>query len=117
MSDHNQRFMTHDPEIYDEPMSFKPERFNNSDAEMKQIYDLVFGFGRRTCPGMHFAEGTIFSIIATTIATCDVLPEYDDSGKPIFPELVFTDGVIRLAHPSLRCTHLLIQDYTFQLPA
>jgi cytochrome P450 len=89
--------MTHDPEIYDEPSSFKPERFNNSDAEMKGIYDLVFGFGRRTCPGMHFAEGTIFSIIATTFATCDVLPELDETGKPIFPELVWTDGVIRCA--------------------
>jgi cytochrome P450 len=90
--------MTHDPEIYDEPSSFKPERFNNSDAEMKGIYDLVFGFGRRTCPGMHFAEGTIFSIIATTFATCDVLPELDESGKPIFPELVWTDGVIRYVY-------------------
>lgn len=92
--------MTHDPETYDEPMSFKPERFNNSDTEMKQVYDLVFGFGRRTCPGMHFAEGTIFSVIATTFATCDVLPEFDNNGKPIFPELIFTDGVIRLAYPS-----------------
>ncbi|KAJ3549201.1 hypothetical protein NMY22_g974 [Coprinellus aureogranulatus] len=95
-------YMTHDPEIYDEPMTFKPERFGNSDTDMRQVHDLVFGFGRRTCPGMHFAEGTIFSIMATTFATCDVLPELDESGKPIFPELVFTDGVISFP-PEYKC--------------
>ncbi|RXW19452.1 hypothetical protein EST38_g6407 [Candolleomyces aberdarensis] len=87
-------FMTHDPEIYDEPLKFMPERYNNSDAEMKKVNELVFGFGRRTCPGMQFAEGAVFAIIATTLATCDILPELDDSGKPILPELNWSDGVI-----------------------
>lgn len=87
-------FMTHDPEIYAEPAEFMPERYENSDAAMKQVTDLVFGFGRRTCPGMQFAEGSIFAVIATTLATCDVTPELDASGKPILPELVWTDGVI-----------------------
>jgi cytochrome P450 len=86
--------MTHDPELYEEPSKFMPERFNNSDVEMKKINDLVFGFGRRTCPGMQFAEGAVFAIIATTLATCDILPELDDSGKPILPDLQWSDGVI-----------------------
>ena len=58
------------------------------------LFDLVFGFGRRTCPGMQFAEGTTFANIATTLATCDILPELDDDSKPIIPELKWSDGVI-----------------------
>ncbi|KAJ2932181.1 hypothetical protein H1R20_g4891, partial [Candolleomyces eurysporus] len=95
-------FMTHDPEVYEEPSKFMPERFNNSDAEMKKVNELVFGFGRRTCPGMQFAEGAVFAIIATTLATCDILPELDDSGKPILPELNWSDGVISLP-PDFKC--------------
>ncbi|KAJ2919348.1 hypothetical protein MD484_g970, partial [Candolleomyces efflorescens] len=95
-------FMTHDPEVYDEPAKFNPERYGNSDAEMKKVYDLVFGFGRRSCPGMQFAEGTIFSIIATALSTCDILPELDAAGKPVFPELVWSDGVISFP-PDYNC--------------
>ena len=86
--------MTHDPDLYEEPSKFIPERFNNSDVEMKKVNELVFGFGRRSCPGMHFAEGAVFAIIATTLATCDILPELDDKGKPMIPDLNWSDGVI-----------------------
>ncbi|KAF6752028.1 cytochrome P450 [Ephemerocybe angulata] len=89
-------FMTHDPAVYDEPSKFIPERYSNSESAMREVYNLVFGFGRRVCPGMQFAEGTLFSVIATTLATCDVTPELDPSGNSIFPELVWSDGVISL---------------------
>ncbi|KIJ27702.1 hypothetical protein M422DRAFT_89822, partial [Sphaerobolus stellatus SS14] len=55
--------MLHDPEVYADPMEFKPERYNNDDTEMQKINDLVFGFGRRACPGSHFAFGTLYSIV------------------------------------------------------
>ncbi|KAJ2919376.1 hypothetical protein MD484_g987, partial [Candolleomyces efflorescens] len=95
-------FMTHDPDLYEEPSKFIPERFDNSDLEMKKINELVFGFGRRSCPGMHFAEGAVFAIIATTLATCDILPELDDKGKPMIPDLNWSDGVISLP-PDFKC--------------
>jgi len=85
--------MLHDPEVYPNPMEFNPERFNGLDSEMSKVY-LSFGFGRRVCPGMHFAEGTLFSIISTTLATCDILPGLDANGKEVLPKYAYTPGTI-----------------------
>ncbi|CAA7263631.1 unnamed protein product [Cyclocybe aegerita] len=86
--------MLHDPEVYANPMEFYPERFNNDDAEMEKVKDLTFGFGRRFCPGKHFAEGTLFAIVATTLATCDILPGLDENGKEVMPKYKYTPGTI-----------------------
>ncbi|KAK6778712.1 hypothetical protein RDI58_025430 [Solanum bulbocastanum] len=57
-----------DPECWDDPMSFKPERFLGSKIDMKgQHYGLIpFGAGRRMCVGlplghrmMHFTLGSL----------------------------------------------------------
>nr|XP_004249462.1 cytochrome P450 76A2-like [Solanum lycopersicum] len=57
-----------DPECWDDPMSFKPERFLGSKLDVKgQHYELIpFGAGRRMCVGlplghrmMHFALGSL----------------------------------------------------------
>ncbi|KIJ41535.1 hypothetical protein M422DRAFT_209254 [Sphaerobolus stellatus SS14] len=86
--------MLHDPEVYADPMEFKPERYNNDDTEMQKINDLVFGFGRRACPGSHFAFGTLYSIVLTTLATCDILPALDANGKEIIPNVKYSSGTI-----------------------
>ncbi|KAI3451969.1 hypothetical protein Pfo_008634 [Paulownia fortunei] len=38
-----------DPEVWDEPTSFKPERFEGREVETQTL--MPFGMGRRTCPG------------------------------------------------------------------
>ncbi|KAJ3511792.1 hypothetical protein NLJ89_g3892 [Agrocybe chaxingu] len=91
--------MLHDPDVYPNPMEFDPERFNNLDSEMDKVKDLVFGFGRRVCPGMHFAEGTLFAIVSTTLATCKILPGLDTNGKEDIPEFEFTSGTIVFPKP------------------
>ncbi|KAM3340013.1 cytochrome 76A2 [Capsicum galapagoense] len=57
-----------DPECWDDPMSFKPERFLGSKVDLKgQHYELIpFGAGRRMCVGlplghrmMHFSLGSL----------------------------------------------------------
>lgn len=98
--------MLHDPEIYPDPMEFKPERFDGLDSEMKKVTDLAFGFGRRVCPGMHFAEGTLFAIIATALATCDILPGLDEHGKEVLPKYAYTPGTITYVHLLLPELHL-----------
>ncbi|KAF9043117.1 putative monooxygenase [Panaeolus papilionaceus] len=87
--------MLHDSEIYPSPMEFFPERYNGLDSEMDKVKDLAFGFGRRVCPGMHFAEGTLFAIISTTLATCDILPGLDENGNEVLPKYRHTAGTIR----------------------
>lgn len=95
MPDKLRREMLHDPEIYPNPMEFIPERFHGVDSEMAKASNLAFGFGRRICPGMHFAEGTLFSVIMTTLATCDVLAGLDENGQEVMPKYAYTSGTIR----------------------
>ncbi|KAJ7581367.1 cytochrome P450 [Mycena floridula] len=91
--------MLHDPTYYPDPMVFNPDRYNNMDSEMQKVTDIIFGFGRRSCPGRHFATGSIFAIIATSLATCDIVPACDSAGKPIPPEVGFTSGTIIAPKP------------------
>ena len=87
--------MFHDPDIYPDPMVFKPERFRGDDAEMDRM-GIVFGFGRRACPGRYLAEGTVFAFIATILATCRILPGLDENGQEVMPDPSrYTSGIIR----------------------
>lgn len=38
-----------DPDVWDEPTRFKPERFEGREVETQKL--MPFGMGRRTCPG------------------------------------------------------------------
>lgn len=39
--------MTHDGMVFPEPHRFLPERFLNRDTSLPDVYDMIFGFGRR----------------------------------------------------------------------
>ncbi|PCH34104.1 cytochrome P450 [Wolfiporia cocos MD-104 SS10] len=86
--------MTHDPEHYPEPMEFKPEWYQYDDAQMAKVMGLGFGFGRRVCPGSHFAEGTIFAMVSTILACCNITPARDEYGNAILPEIEYSTGTI-----------------------
>ncbi|KAF8844764.1 cytochrome P450, partial [Paxillus ammoniavirescens] len=61
--------MTHDDVRYTDPYDFKPERFLDSDGTLNQdTISYVFGFGRRICPGRHFADASLWSAIASVLA-------------------------------------------------
>ncbi|KAK1217185.1 hypothetical protein PQX77_020168 [Marasmius sp. AFHP31] len=56
----------HDPEMYDNPETFNPDRFLSTENGTKPDVDgtdcrtnIVFGCGRRTCPGMYLAQNSI----------------------------------------------------------
>ena len=46
-----------DPQAWDDPTSFKPERFNNGENVNYKL--LPFGLGRRACPGTGLANRVI----------------------------------------------------------
>ncbi|GFP96098.1 cytochrome p450 81e8 [Phtheirospermum japonicum] len=43
-----------DPKVWDEPLRFKPERFESIEVENQKL--LPFGMGRRACPGAGLAQ-------------------------------------------------------------
>ncbi|KAI9058748.1 cytochrome P450 [Trametes sanguinea] len=76
----------HDPEVYPEPDIFRPERFLRDGQLRSDVLDparVAFGFGRRICPGRHFAEDLLFINVASVLHTFDILPALDNTGKPI----------------------------------
>lgn len=58
-----------DPDVWENPTSFQPERFVGSGIDLKgQDYDLIpFGSGRRICPGMPLAIRTVHLMLASLI--------------------------------------------------
>ncbi|KAF9486127.1 cytochrome P450 [Pholiota conissans] len=56
----------HDPELYPDPFVFSPERFAMDDQPDPRQF--AYGFGRRSCPGSHFAETTILLAMAGILA-------------------------------------------------
>lgn len=69
----------HNPNIYDDPHTFRPERHLQPhldlDPAKKRFHDpstYAFGFGRRACPGQFLAEPTIFLVIAATLSMFEI---------------------------------------------
>ncbi|KAF9530260.1 cytochrome P450 [Crepidotus variabilis] len=87
--------MLRDPDIYPDPAIFNPDRYNGDDDAMEQVKSPVFGFGRRGCPGRLFGENSLFALLATTLATCEILPGIDEDGNEVPPSGEYTTGTIR----------------------
>ncbi|KAI0334223.1 CyP450 monooxygenase [Cubamyces sp. BRFM 1775] len=93
----------HDPTAYPDPDIFRPERFledgDGAPAEVLDPGSIMFGFGRRVCPGRHFAEDTLFIYIASILHVYDILPARDAHGEPIFVEAQATPGFLSYIKP------------------
>ncbi|KAJ4803838.1 Cytochrome P450 78A9 [Rhynchospora pubera] len=64
--------ITHDSDVWSDPMEFKPDRFFGSNAEELSIFgsDLrlaPFGSGRRGCPGKQLAMNTVTFWVASLL--------------------------------------------------
>ncbi|KZT58525.1 cytochrome P450 [Calocera cornea HHB12733] len=69
--------MTRDEEIFPSPNEFLPERYLNEKGEMLEDapgrnIPLLFGFGRRICPGWQLAEANLFASFAALL-WCSVI--------------------------------------------
>jgi hypothetical protein len=55
--------ISHDPELFENPDVFRPERFMDPKDPKLADFDLPFGFGRRICPGRVVAEQALFIVV------------------------------------------------------
>ncbi|THH02426.1 hypothetical protein EW026_g476 [Hermanssonia centrifuga] len=95
--------MLHDPEVYPDPMEFKPERFMASPGREPELdpHSVAFGFGRRICPGLYIADASLFLTVASSLAVFDVTKVIED-GVPVIPIVKQTTGNISHPYP-FRC--------------
>jgi cytochrome P450 len=76
---------------------FLPNRFIDGDnlgevpSDPKEV---VFGFGRRRCPGMHVADNSLWIAIAQMLSAFDFLPEIVD-GKECIPPVKYGTDLAR----------------------
>ncbi|KAF8708193.1 cytochrome p450, partial [Rhizoctonia solani] len=97
--------MSRDPTVYQDPETFKPERFMSTvthEAELDS-QSFIFGFGRRRCPGIHLAQSTLWLAIATVLAVYDITPVLDTDGRPVMPSLKYSQSSISAPNP-FQCT-------------
>ncbi|CAE6533311.1 unnamed protein product [Rhizoctonia solani] len=78
--------MSRNAEVYKDPESFNPDRF--LDSQVPKI--PAFGFGRRLCPGIHYAEASIFITVTSILAAYNITKAKDENGQEITPS---TEGM------------------------
>ncbi|TDL14900.1 cytochrome P450 [Rickenella mellea] len=86
------------------PSEFLPSRFIDG-IDLGDVpsdpREVVFGFGRRRCPGLHVADNSIWTAVAQMLTSFEFLPEIVD-GKEFFPPLRFGKEMTRHPEP-FRC--------------
>ncbi|EIW80605.1 PAH-inducible cytochrome P450 monooxygenase PC-PAH 6 [Coniophora puteana RWD-64-598 SS2] len=86
--------MTRDPEKYPRPDTFDPGRFLDANGHLtKDTCEISFGFGRRICPGRHFARASVWIAIAQILASFTIEKAKDASGNPITPAPEWATGI------------------------
>ncbi|XP_022766490.1 cytochrome P450 CYP82D47-like [Durio zibethinus] len=97
-----------DPQLWSDPLEFKPERFITShlDTDVKgQHFELIpFGAGRRLCPGINFGLQMTHLVLASLLHAFDILTPsnepVDMTGSPGLTNIKATPLEI-LAKPRL----------------
>ncbi|KAF2702973.1 cytochrome P450, partial [Pleomassaria siparia CBS 279.74] len=95
----NTWWFTHDPSVYPDPMTFRPERFIATPTHTPEPdpRNFIFGYGRRICPGRYVADNALFITIAQTLSVFNVSKPVDEIGNVVEPKLEFEPGMV--SHP------------------
>ncbi|KAH9924356.1 cytochrome P450 [Epithele typhae] len=75
-----------DSEAYENPEEFLPERWikdGKIDPDVRDSERYLFGFGRRICPGRHFADAAVFVGVGVLLHVFKFCPPLDADGKEI----------------------------------
>ncbi len=107
--------MCHDENEYPNPDKFDPERYLTPDGDLNnKIRDpesITFGFGKRVCPGKHFALESLWLSIARMLAVYEIGEPTDLDGRPVGPEREFTTGLLRYFFTAPTVSHIIAHDW------
>ncbi|KAK7046554.1 cytochrome P450 6A1 [Favolaschia claudopus] len=97
-------FMHHNADIYQEPLVWDPERFNEERMEDKvqPMSFAAWGLGKHQCLGQKFAKFEIFLLTALIVSSYDMQP-IDKDSKPItkMPPVELNNTVISPPNPEV----------------
>ncbi|KAJ7593187.1 cytochrome P450 [Mycena floridula] len=89
----------HDPEVYHNPDSFDPSRYESTPGRNAEPdptgYAFGIGMGRRFCPGMHYAEAAIFINVVQVLSVFNISPPVNVLGEKNIPSFDFDVGHLR----------------------
>jgi len=87
------RAMCRNEDKYPNADTFNPDRFLASDGTLTDdTVNIVWGFGRRVCPGRHLAEASLWSAMACLLAIFKFSKAKDETGKDIEIEPQWVGG-------------------------
>jgi len=104
--------ISRDENLYESPERFDPDRFMPLFDESVPPGPLglpmdpdkyVYGFGRRICVGIHYADVMLFLIMINVLACFDISPIKDANGADILPQAKFISSMVREPAP-FRCS-------------
>lgn len=91
-----------DPQIWSDPMKFKPERFEK-EGEANKVF--AFGLGRRVCPGVSLAQRTIGLTLGLMIQcfdwkrTSEEEIDMTDGSGVTMPKVIPLEAMCKARHP------------------
>ncbi|KDQ08477.1 hypothetical protein BOTBODRAFT_37914 [Botryobasidium botryosum FD-172 SS1] len=92
--------ISRDEKLYKDADTFSPERFEGTgDESVLDPQEFVFGFGRRSCAGMHFADASLYIVIVCILATFDISKSRDENGNEIEPNKGYAPGLVGHLEP------------------
>ncbi|KAL0563837.1 hypothetical protein V5O48_018225 [Marasmius crinis-equi] len=91
--------MLRDESLFPNPDVFDPERYLNVNPELKSKRDprnVLFGFGRRRCPGADLADSSNWMLLVSMLATLNIYKASDDKGEPTDPKATYNNCFFRV---------------------
>jgi cytochrome P450 len=92
----NEWAISRDESLYPDASRFDPERHLTAEGKLKDdplVGHFAFGYGRRICPGRHFAELSLWAAMVSMLSTIQITNAKDSEGNdiPVIPE--YTAGL------------------------
>ncbi|KAI0062668.1 CyP450 monooxygenase [Artomyces pyxidatus] len=100
------RAILHDPTVYPDPETFRPERFLTEDGNVKDDPTLsaAFGFGKRVCPGRHLVDMTLFIFVTSVLSVFTVAKAKDAQGHEIPVDCVLSTSTLISYPEPFKCS-------------